>query len=141
MRKYGWNMVSLEALRADPQAFVLQNDYADILDLLEVDRRAGRYIHSGGLPLGPYDPRYARFREFLSFLGLDMTPVSYSGHASPTDLRSLAEQLNTSLSLPLHSLHPDAFYVERHTVFLPHYGVTYAYRDGKLVPEPVSEEI
>ncbi|ADU27895.1 MBL fold metallo-hydrolase [Ethanoligenens harbinense] len=130
-----WHWIDVDEINHDPHLFALQNTYQNSLDLLRFRLHDGLYIHTGGTPLGIYDPRDPSFRDFVSFLGIDTVPIYCSGHAFPKNLKYLAERLNATVTIPLHSLHPERLAIELCGSFLPQYGVQYIFKNGQLVVE------
>ncbi|MFT9077341.1 MBL fold metallo-hydrolase [Ethanoligenens sp.] len=130
-----WHWINTDEINHAPHLFVLQNTYQNSLDLLHLDLQDGLYIHTGGTPLGIYDPRYPSFRDFVHFLGIDIVSIYCGGHAFPGNLKYLAERLSATVTVPLHSLHPERLAIELNGSFLPRYGIRYLFENGRLLAE------
>lgn len=102
-----WQVVNRSALLADPTGYVLQLDYADSYELLDLVPYVSRYLHADGAPLGAYDASYAKLLELLKAIGVPYDYRSLGGHASPYYLRWMADTIAPRILVPLHSFRPE----------------------------------
>ncbi|MFR7450976.1 MAG: MBL fold metallo-hydrolase [Gemmiger sp.] len=102
-----WQVVNRSALLADPTGYVLQLDYADSYELLDLTPCVSRYLHADGAPLGAYDASYAKLLELLKAIGVPYDYRSLGGHASPYYLRWMADTIAPRILVPLHSFRPE----------------------------------
>lgn len=119
--------VSAEDIRSNPARYFLQNSYDHSLELLDMDLWDAVYVHSNGVPLGSFDPAYQNLRRLLDYLRVEYVSIGTSGHAIPRHLKYIAEELNPSVLIPLHSFHPERLTAKGSRQFLPEYGVEYSW--------------
>lgn len=99
------DQIDLAQLKAHPEHYVLENDFAHLTDL--ADLPVSVYLHSNGVPLGDYDPH---FKELLDFLNQHHIPIQYlscSGHATKEDLIKLCQLVAPEIVVPWHSFKPE----------------------------------
>ncbi|GMA64389.1 MBL fold metallo-hydrolase [Alicyclobacillus fastidiosus] len=75
-----------------------------LIDIQPAD--GGRYLHSDGTPLGPYDPAWANMLRWLDHFGLEFVAMGSSGHATRRDLVNILEAIEPKVCMPIHSLQP-----------------------------------
>lgn len=130
-------MISLQELGEHPGRFVLQNSYPNLRFVEEFGR--GIYCHSNGEPLGSYDPRYGDMLALLEKHRFSFRELGTSGHAGQMDLIAIAEVIGAGVTVPWHTLLPQAFHQELQLAdvpsFLPEAGVWY----GKETAEEEAE--
>lgn len=105
--KPGWQIVNRGALLANPAGYVLQLDYADSYELLDLAPHVSRYIHADGAPLGAYDASYAKLLDLLKAIGIPYDYRSLGGHAKPYFLRWMVDTIAPRILVPLHSFRPE----------------------------------
>lgn len=125
--------VTLAEINADPGQYVLQSSYENLLQLLRVDITGGVYLHSNGVPLGPYDPKHEVLLDFLKRLPLSYRYIGTGGHALPPHLKYIAETISPALFIPLHSHYPERLEISSGLRLLPETGKTYSFRGGRLL--------
>lgn len=117
--------VSTEAVRKDQNAYVLELQYPDLPELVDLAPAPGSlYVHSNGEPFG----RDSAFNTLLGWLersGLTYVPLHCSGHAQPADLQWIATTAAPQTLLPIHSRAPQELAPPGISVRLPELGVTY----------------
>lgn len=128
----GIRFTSLEEINLAPGRYILQNDFVNILDLLDLQLENGLYLHMGGIPLGDYDPRYGHFIDFLNMTGINFHQINCGGHAFPPNLRYLAEKIGAGVVVPLHSLHPELLGLSKGHQLLPEYGSCYTLSNHRI---------
>lgn len=100
--------ISLDQLKQDPGAFVLQNSFKNIQYLNEFTQ--GVYLHSNGEPLGEYDFRYAELKNYLEQQHIEFISLGASGHATQESLLKVAKLVDADYTIPWHTLNPEIFY-------------------------------
>jgi ribonuclease J len=109
----------IEAATADlapmldsPGSFVVQVDPGDLPSLLSLPLGAGSAVlHANGEPLGPFDPRWKLFTDWIAHCGLPLRQIGCSGHAYPDDLHEMVYRIRPKVVVPIHTgsphrLHP-----------------------------------
>lgn len=134
-----WETVTKQALRACPEEFVLQLDYTDMYELIDLKEVVSRYVHMDGAPLGSYDVSYQKMLDLLELLEIPYDFKSLGGHAKPYDLRWMADTIAPGVLVPLHSERPEqvrSMKAGKHV--LPNYGDCYILKENNL--EKVKEQ-
>lgn len=129
-----WHIVSREELLAAPGQYVLQLDYSDHFELLDLKPAVSRYVHMDGAPLGSYDPSYQKLQDLLAFLEIPYDFRSLGGHAKPWYLRLMVDTIAPKTLIPLHSFRPEQVNSAKAGCrILPEYGDCYQLENGTLV--------
>lgn len=105
-RGYQWQ-VTLEMIQAHPEKYCLQVEYERRNILSQVP--SGIYLHSNGMPLGPYMPEYLPFVQELVGLGWSFIEAHASGHANREDLLKLATSVQATLTIGWHTFDPTSY--------------------------------
>ncbi len=127
--------VTLKEIKDHPERYVLQNSYANILSLTDLDGIQGKYFHLMGEPLVETEKHYqilknviAKLRwEFKSYINL----YSFS-HAYPNHLAYVIQRLDPKSVVAVHSKHPENLNPVNARQFFPEEGVTYVLKNGEL---------
>ncbi|MEY9943556.1 MBL fold metallo-hydrolase [Kitasatospora sp. GAS1066B] len=97
-------------LRAEPDRYVVMPDPDDLPSLLDLPVGDGypgaTLVHANGEPLGPFEPRWAPFTDWLAALGIPLRQIGCSGHASQDDLHHMLERLRPATVFPIHTTSP-----------------------------------
>lgn len=101
---FGEELISLEELHRSPQKYVLQVDYERHQHLFDLP--GGVYLHSNGMPLGLYMPEYEPYVRKVVESGWLFYHANVSGHASTTDLLSVAYIIQPAIVVPWHTFNP-----------------------------------
>ena len=110
----------------DPGRYCVQLDFESLPTLIDLRPPAGSiYVHSNGVPLGPYDPAYAVMVAWTQALGLELVSLGSSGHSRPADVRRMVEAVGPAVVLPVHSRRPEALLVPGVPTLLPEVGRRY----------------
>ena len=128
----GWPGIlgSPEPIRDNPRGYCLQLGFESLPLLIDLQPPAGSvYIHSGGAPLGPYDPAYPVMEAWVARFGLEFRSLNTSGHSAPADIARMVRSVGPRVVLPVHSRAPEALSVSGVPTFLPQAGVTYRVAD------------
>jgi ribonuclease J len=95
------------AVRADPGRFVIQLDAADLPGLLDLPiGPASVMLHANGEPLGPFDPRWPLYTDWLDQCGLPLRSIGCSGHAAQDDLHEMLYRIRPPVVVPIHTRSP-----------------------------------
>ena len=97
--------VTFADLVANPARYVVQVDYEQQHDYI-LDLPNGVYIHSNGVPLGNYDPRYTPWLQQIVAKGWDFYHAHVSGHASKDALCLVNYVVNPAKVVPWHTFKP-----------------------------------
>ena len=99
--------VGRAAVRDAPGRFVVQLDAADLPGLLGLPiGPASAMLHANGEPLGPFDPRWPLYTDWLAQCGLPLRPIGCSGHASADHLHEMLYRIRPSVVIPIHTRSP-----------------------------------
>lgn len=128
-----WEIVTKQALRACPGEYVLQLDYTDMYELIDLKDVVSRYVHMDGAPLGSYDASYQKMLDLLELLGIPYDFKSLGGHAKPYDLRWMVDTIAPEVLVPLHSERPEQVRSDKAgKQVLPNYGDCYILKENDL---------
>ncbi|MDQ6692410.1 MAG: MBL fold metallo-hydrolase [Candidatus Dormibacteraeota bacterium] len=117
---------SLEPIIANPRGFCLQLGFESLPALIDIEPPAGSvYVHSGGVPLGPYDPAFPVMEAWVSRFALDYQVINTSGHSRPPDIARMVGAVRPRVVLPVHSRAPEQLQVVGVPTFVPTAGITY----------------
>jgi len=103
----GLSAVGLDGLRAAPGSYVVQPDpdrLPALLDLPIGPRTV--FVHANGEPLGPFEPRWQLFADWLAKLGVPLKRYGCSGHAYQDDLHQFAYRIGPKVLVPIHTFSP-----------------------------------
>lgn len=98
--------------------------FARLLDFLP-GIHEGALIHSGGLPIGPFDPDWKNMLDLALKLNMKFHGIYCSGHATPQELAQVTKQINAPSVMVVHSYHPHLFPVGNSKLLLPQRGQRY----------------
>ncbi len=102
-----WDVASRKDLLERPGDYVLQLDYADAYELMDLAPVVSRFIHADGSPLGDYDPSYQKLLTLLKILGIPYEYRGLGGHARPYGLKWMVDTIAPGVLVPLHSFRPE----------------------------------
>jgi ribonuclease J len=129
--------VPLADVRADPAAYIVQIDVADLPGLLDLPLSGGEVLlHANGEPLGEFDPRWPVFADWLAKVGVTPHRIGCGGHATPEHLHDFVERVGPKVVCPIHTFEPARLFPP-HAVrrVIPRYGVRYGF-DGSVRQPP-----
>lgn len=109
-----WPLVldEVESARRDPAGHCVQLDFWSLPRLIDLEPPPGSiYLHSNGVPLGPYDPAFGVMRAWTEALGLELVFLGATGHSRPADVRRMVEAVRPGVVVPVHGRRPDALRV------------------------------
>lgn len=104
-QKYTFTTIS--TIAANPSGYIVQNSFEHIFLLLEHEVTDAVYIHTNGVPLGPFDPAYGSMQSFLDKLGIAFASTQLSGHGSQTEILAIVDRIKPKTLVPWHSLAPE----------------------------------
>jgi len=123
------------AVLHDPRRYCVQLEFESLPALIDLRPPAGSiYVHSNGVPLGPYDPAYRVMQAWVKALGLELVSLGSTGHSRPADIRRMVERVGPGVVVPVHSRRPEALLVPGVPTLIPEVGLRYTAAD--LVPPP-----
>lgn len=94
-------------IAAAPGAYVVQLDANDLPGMLDLPFGPGSvFVHANGEPLGPFEPRWQLFTDWLARLGLPLRRIGCSGHAYQDDLHEFVRTINPKVLIPIHTFSP-----------------------------------
>jgi len=131
-------LVTLDEIKANPRAYMIQNSYECILELFDLPGEKGVYVHSGGTPIGDFDPAYANMRKLVDLAGFEYTTFfknNYFGHGYPCQVKYFVDEINPKVLIPCHSFNPERLLPKDGVQLLPELFKVYVLQDSKLVPE------
>ncbi|MDH6109718.1 ribonuclease J [Kitasatospora sp. MAP12-15] len=98
----GWAEV-----HAAPASYVVVPDPADLPSLLDLPvGPQSVFVHANGEPLGPFEPRWEPFTDWLAALKVPLRQIGCSGHASQGDLHAMVERMRPGTVFPIHTTSP-----------------------------------
>jgi ribonuclease J len=127
-----WPLVldDVRSVLHDPRRYCVQLEFASLPALIDLRPPAGSiYVHSNGVPLGPYDPAYQVMRAWVRALGLELVSLGSSGHSRPADIVRMVQTVGPRVVLPVHSRRPEALLVPGVPALVPEVGRRYTARD------------
>ena len=128
-------MEDVGAVLHDPRRYCVQLEFSSLPSLIDLRPPAGSiYVHSNGVPLGPFDPTHQVMLAWIRALGLELVTLGSSGHSGPADVRRMVEAVAPAVVLPVHSRRPEALLVPGIPTLVPEVGRRYTSAD--LVPPP-----
>lgn len=127
-------MVGRQELLAAPEKYVLQLDYSDLYELMDLQPVVCVYVHMDGSPLGDYDPSFAKLGAVLERLNIPYEYRSLGGHSSPWYLKHMIDTIAPGTLIPLHSFRPEQIVSKQAGQrILPEYGETILLENGRAV--------
>ena len=114
------------AVRRHPERYCVQLGFESLPTLIDLHPRPGSiYVHSNGVPLGPYDPSYQVMLAWIRTMGLELVNLSSSGHSLASDIGRTVEAIAAGTVLPVHSRRPGAMRFPTASTLLPEAGRRY----------------
>ena len=103
-------LVTTEEIKQNPDKYLLQSSYANIMSLSDYDGLKGRYFHLFGEPLVKGQKEYQIMLNVVNKLNWEFKTYTnlYSfSHAYPEHLRNMVEKINATYVVAVHSKHPE----------------------------------
>ena len=101
--------VEKQDVLAEPQKYLVQNTYPNLLELLDYRHTPTMYLHYSGTPLGEFDPRYFNMKNIVELANMEyvrayQTEEGYfSPHAEKCQILAYIEMVGARLVVPAHS--------------------------------------
>ncbi|TDL96618.1 MBL fold metallo-hydrolase [Macrococcus carouselicus] len=102
---------------------IIQHDFTNFRQLLELDLSPFKYLHQNGMPLGEYDSGFVVMMAWLELLEMEYVPLHDSGHATTEQLEQVVETIQPRVLIPQHGFRPEL--LDYHTRILPEIGKEY----------------
>ena len=100
-------VADLAAIRDRPRGYVVQADPGDLPSLLDLPLGPdSALLHANGEPLGPFDPRWSLFADWLAHCRLPLRQIGCSGHAYPDHLHEMLYRIRPRIVVPIHTASP-----------------------------------
>ncbi len=123
------DVIPTDAIRDHPERYLVELPYAALTSLASGLLPAGSlYIHSDGVPLGPFDPAFTNMDHWLARFGLQRVDVRSNGHADAAYLATIVERIAPDRLYAIHSKAPERMPAPPSGVrILPALGVPYVW--------------
>jgi len=99
--------VTVEDINSSPQSYFVQNTLQNIFSLIDYNAADSGYIHTNGVPLGPFDPAFGSMVSFLQQLGIEFYSVPSAGHCDKDEILGIIDGIKPKVLVPWHSTSPD----------------------------------
>lgn len=114
------------AVRRHPERYCVQLSFEALPTLIDLHPRPGSiYVHSNGVPLGPYDPSHQVMMAWIRTMALELVSLGSSGHSLRSDINRTVGGVAPGTVLPVHSRRPEALRVPGVTTLVPEVGRRY----------------
>ena len=129
------NVIDKKDILNNPNNYLLQNAYPNILELIDYQKCNILYLHISGQPLGAFDPKFKNMMNILNALGAKYQHRQnfedgyyFSSHAVREQLLQYLEEVNCKLIVPCHSANRQAYMNNiNKPYFKAEQGITYVY--------------
>jgi len=130
--------VTIAQMNQNPQNYLLQNSYRNILSLIDFDKIPGKYVHLLGEPLVKDCKEWKIMINFIEKLGWDFVTFinlySFS-HAYPNHLAEVIKTINPKTVVAVHSKHPENLNPVNAIQVIPEHMTNYILENGILTKE------
>ena len=130
-------VVSKKDVHENPSKYLIQNTYPHIMELFDLPNQDASYLHSGGIPIGEFDPAYGNMKRILAMSGfthVNFFMNNYFTHAYPPQVKFYCDEVDAKILIPTHGNNPERLLAkEGRTQFLPELRKTYVLENDKLV--------
>lgn len=130
-------VVTKEQIWANPKGYLVQNTYAHSMELFELPSTNASYLHSGGTPIGSFDPAYKnlmRIIEAAGFTHVNFFMNNYFTHAYPSQVRYYCDEIDAKVLIPTHGAVPRRLVASKgRKQLLPKLRQTYVFNGEELV--------
>ena len=107
------------------------------MELFDLPNQDASYLHSGGIPIGEFDPAYGNMKRILAMSGfthVNFFMNNYFTHAYPPQVKFYCDEVDAKILIPTHGNNPERLLAkEGRTQFLPELRKTYVLENDKLV--------
>ena len=130
----GWSIITREELLSNPSKYILQQDYVNFYELMDLSSVITLYIHMDGAPLGDYDPSFGKMHRILDHMNIPYMNIGIGGHSRPYYLRTMLDAIAPHILVPLHSFRPEQVNTAHADKrILPEYGECFAFENGEMI--------
>jgi ribonuclease J len=130
-------IVTRQEIYSQPAKYMLQNSYRHILELFDLPREGGGYLHEDGIPIGPFDPAYENMRRIVDRAGFKYVTFfqeNFFGHGYPCQVKYFVDEINPKVLIPCHSYNPERLLPKDGRQLLPELNRTYILKNHDLIP-------
>lgn len=126
-------LISKQDIINNPNKYLLQNSYSNILELLDYRNINSLYLHHSGTPLGIFDPKFKNMLNIVNKANMKYVETYetdkgyFSPHAENYQILAYIDMIKTKLVIPCHTLNRDAmikninkdsYYVEKDVEYI-----------------------
>ena len=130
----GWSIITREELLSNPSKYILQQDYVNFYELMDLSSVITLYIHMDGAPLGDYDPSFGKMHRILDHMNIPYMNIGIGGHSRPYYLRTMLDTIAPHILVPLHSFRPEQVNTAHADKrILPEYGECFVFENGEMI--------
>ena len=130
----GWSIITREELLSNPSKYILQQDYVNFYELMDLSSVITLYVHMDGAPLGDYDPSFGKMHRILDHMNIPYMNIGIGGHSRPYYLRTMLDTIAPHILVPLHSFRPEQVNTTHADKrILPEYGDCFAFENGEMI--------
>lgn len=133
--KKEYEITDIRDIRNNPDKYLIQNSYPNILSLIDLDGIKAKYFHLFGEPLVPQDKHYQIMLNILNKLNFEFSSYAnlYSfSHTYPNHLAYVIEKINAKSVVAVHSKHPEKLNPVNSKQFMPEENRYYKLIDGEF---------
>ena len=102
-----YDQITVAEINENPVRYLVQNDFTNVLNLIDYKVDSSMYIHSNGMPLGAFDPAFNSLLSFLEKIGVQYETVATSGHADQEAVLDIIDKILPNNLVIWHSLAPE----------------------------------
>ena len=126
-------VVTKEEIMNNPEKYIVQNSYPNILELLDYRNIKSMYMRHSGTPLGEFDPKYKNMMKIVEKANMEYVETYhtkdgyFSPHAEHYQILAYIDMVNPKLLIPCHTLNRKAliantnypsYYVNKNEVYV-----------------------
>lgn len=124
-------------VRRHPDRYCVQLGFEALPTLIDLRPPPGSlYVHSNGVPLGPFDPCHQVMMSWVRTMSLELVSLGSSGHSLPADLVRMVEMVAPGVVMPVHSRRPEGLQVPGITSLVPQAGRRYTAAELRASLQP-----
>ena len=131
-------VITKEEIWNNPRGYLIQNTYKYSMELFDLPSTNASYLHSGGTPIGEFDPAFKnlqRIIELAGFTHINFFMNNYFTHAYPSQVKYYCDEIDAKVLIPTHGNNPERLLPKSGVQLIPEVGVTYVFDGEKLVRE------
>ena len=130
----GWTIITRDELLTNPSKYILQQDYVNFYELMDLQSVITLYVHMDGAPLGDYDPSFGKMHRILEHMNIPYVHMGIGGHSRPYYLRPMLDTIAPHILVPLHSFRPEQVNTTHADKrILPEYGECFVFENGEMI--------